>query len=46
MNNISEAFEIYMLNKFFNIKHIMNSNKNFIFMKKNSKRILMVRQIF
>ena len=35
--NISEAFEIYMLNKFFNIKHNMNSNKKFHLYEKKFK---------
>ena len=35
--NISEAFEIYMLNKFFNIKHNMNSNKKFHIYEKKFK---------
>ncbi len=35
--NISEAFEIYMLNKFFNIKHDMNSNKKFHLYEKKFK---------
>ena len=35
--NISEAFEIYMLNKFFNIKYNMNSNKKFHLYEKKFK---------
>ena len=35
--NISEAFEVYMLNKFFNIKHNMNSNKKFHLYEKKFK---------
>ena len=35
--NISEAFEIYMLNKFFNIKHNMSSNKKFHLYEKKFK---------
>ncbi len=35
--NISEAFEVYMLNKFFNIKHDMNSNKKFHLYEKKFK---------
>ncbi len=35
--NISEAFEIYMLNKFFHIKHNMNSNKKFHLYEKKFK---------
>jgi len=35
--NISEAFEVYMLNKFFNIKHDMNSNKKFNLYEKKFK---------
>ena len=35
--NISEAFEIYMLNKFFNIKNNMNSNKKFHLYEKKFK---------
>ena len=35
--NITEAFEIYMLNKFFNIKHNMNSNKKFHLYEKKFK---------
>ena len=35
--NISEAFEIYMVNKFFNIKHNMYSNKKFHLYEKKFK---------
>ena len=35
--NISEAFEIYMVNKFFNIKHNLNSNKKFDLYEKKFK---------
>ena len=38
--NISEAFEIYMLNKFFNIKHNMNSNKKFHLYEKKFKEYI------